>query len=296
MDLLARMATFVRIVESGSLSKAARAERLSLPAVSRQLRALEQELGSALVVRSTRRLSITDAGRRFYEHCLRVLAEVDRARATVREARDVRGTITVSAPVTFGVHSVVPLLPKLAERHPELTVELRLEDHLVDVVSEGVDLAIRGGAPPPDSTDFVAHELREFRRVVVAAPGYLRRHGSPRTPEELVRHACLVQLGDRCPLGSWSLVRDDRDVTIRVDGALRTTAPLALLELARAGMGLALLPDWLVADDLATLHLKRVLDPWQSPLVGAWAFHRVELRQSAKIQAFLDVLRECQTK
>jgi DNA-binding transcriptional LysR family regulator len=188
------------------------------------------------------------------------------------------------------MHCVVPRLPKLAERHPELAIDLRLEDNLVDVVGEGVDLVIRGGVAPPDSTDFVAHRLMEFRRVVVAAPSYLRRHGSPRTPEELIRHVCLVQLGDRCPLGSWTFVRDGGDVAIRVEGAMRTTAPLALLELARAGMGLALLPDWLVADDLAAVRLKRVLDKWQLPLVGAWAFHRAELRRNPKIEAVLDVL------
>src|SRR6476469_1159041 len=137
MDLLDQMATFVRVVEGKSLSAAARAQRLSLPAVSRQLRALEEELGATLVVRSTRRLHVTDAGRAWYEQSLRVLRQVEEARASVRGTGAVQGTLVVSASLTFGSMIIVPRLAKLAEKHPELTIDLRLEDQLIDLVGEG---------------------------------------------------------------------------------------------------------------------------------------------------------------
>src|SRR5687767_11766775 len=143
MDLLAQMETFVRVVDGKSLSAAARAQRLSLPAVSRQLRALEAELGATLIVRSTRRLHVTDAGRQWYAHCVRILRELEDARAAVGGERGVRGTLLVSASFTFGSVVIVPLLARLAQRHPQLIVDLRLEDHLVDLVAEGVDVAVR---------------------------------------------------------------------------------------------------------------------------------------------------------
>src|SRR5690349_10781260 len=131
MDLLTQMATFVRVVDGKSLSSAARAQRLSLPAVSRQLRALETDLGTSLIVRSTRRLHVTDAGQRWYAHCVRVLREIDEARAEVRSTKHVHGTLVVSASLTFGTVVIVPQLARLARAHPHLVIDLRLEDQLV---------------------------------------------------------------------------------------------------------------------------------------------------------------------
>src|SRR3954469_23512064 len=159
MDLFAQMMTFVRVVEGKSLSAAARAQRLSLPAISRQLAALESELGVKLVVRSTRHLHPTEAGQRWYEHCRRVLRDIETARHDVRGDARVRGRVVVSASLTFGAAVIVPRLPKLAEEHPELVIDLRLEDQLVDLVGEGVDLAVRAGSPPPDSSAFIAHPI-----------------------------------------------------------------------------------------------------------------------------------------
>src|SRR5512139_3908326 len=134
------MQTFVRVVEGNSLSAAARAQRLSLPAVSRQLRALEDELGASLVARSTRRLHVTDAGRQWYEHCVRILREVDAARESIQSPKTVRGTLVVSASMTFGSVVVIPRLTDLAARHPRLEIDLRLEDRLVDLIGEGIDV------------------------------------------------------------------------------------------------------------------------------------------------------------
>jgi DNA-binding transcriptional LysR family regulator len=290
MDLLSQMATFVRIVDGKSLSAAARAQRLSLPAISRQQRGLEADLGVSLIMRSTRRLHVTDAGQQWYAHCVRVLREVDAARANVSTTNAVRGTLVVSASLTFGTEVIVPQLNALVARHPQLVIDLRLEDHIVDLVAEGVDVAIRAGQPPPDSTAFFAQPIFDMRRVVVAAPRWLRKHGTPREPAQLVRHACRVQVTPAGTTFRWHLRRGDDDQTIDVRGPLRSNAPVALRSLAVDGGGLAYLPDWVVAPELASGRLRRVLPEWSSPPLMAWAIYRAELRSAPRLRAFLDAL------
>jgi DNA-binding transcriptional LysR family regulator len=292
MDLLAQMITFMRVLETGSLSAAARTQKLSLPAVSRQLSALESDLGTSLVARSTRRLHATEAGTRFYEHCQRVLREVDEARSAVSSSAAVRGTLVVSAGATVGTRFVLPSLEPLLRRHPQLRVELRLEDRVVDLIADAVDVAFRAGVPPPDSAALVVQRVLLFKRVVVAAPKYLRAHGLIRVPEELARHACLVQLGDAGALDRWELVRDGDGQTcqVTVRGRLKATLPSALLELARGGFGVALLPEWLVAADLQAKRLRRVLPSFSSAPISAYALYRTSLRGSPRVRAFLEAL------
>jgi DNA-binding transcriptional LysR family regulator len=294
MDLLAQMQTFVHVVEAGSLSAAARAGRLSLPAVSRQLSSLERELGVALIARSTRRLHVTAAGRSWYEHCVRILRDVEDARDAIGRSRALRGQLTVSASFTYALCHVLPRLSALNGRHPELRIDLRLEDQMVSLVGEGVDVAVRAGVPPPQSTSFIAHLLAQFRRVAVATPGYLRRHGKPRSPGELSRRECLVQLGSQGPLTTWSFERGSEleQVQVQVRGALRVSAPIAVRELARAGLGVALLPEWLVQEDLKQQRLVRLLEDFQTPLLSAWAIHRTELRGVARVRALISALRD----
>jgi DNA-binding transcriptional LysR family regulator len=290
MDLLAQMATFVRIVEGKSLSSAARSQRMSLPAISRQLRALEADLGVGLITRSTRRLHVTDAGQRWYAHCVRVLRELDAARSDVGALRGVRGTLVVSASFALGVDRIVPALAPLVAAHPQLEVDLRLEDHAVDLVAEGVDVAIRAGLPPPDSTAYVAQPLFDMSRIVVASPRWPRKHGTPREPAALARHACLVQVTPAGAAIRWQLRRGDVDETVDVRGRLRSNSPVALCGLAADGAGPAYLPDWVVADDLAAGRLRRILPAWSSPRVLTWAVYRTELRGTPRLGAFLDAL------
>ena len=281
MDLLDGMGTFVDIVDAGSLSAAARRRRRSLPAVSRQLAALERELGAVLIVRTTRALQVTDAGRQFYEHAVRTLRDLDAARASVRGAG---GALRVSAGVSIGLERLVPVIAELAEAHPALAIELRLEEHASDLVRDGVDVALRAGLAPPDSTAYIARELTRFPRWVVAAPRYLRAHGTPKTPQALAKHAAILQVSDAGELATWTL----GDTAIRVRGRLRCTTPSAILRLAVAGLGLALLPDWLVRDDLAAGRLRRVLPDHETPPVVLWALHRIELRDASRVRVFLD--------
>jgi len=284
MNFLDQMATFVDIVDAGSLSAAARRRRMSLAAVSRQLAALEKELGAALALRTTRAMKITDAGRLFYEHAVRTLREIEDARANVRGAVTASGTLRVSAAFTVGIEYLVEMLPQLAAAHPSLEIELRLEDHASDLIRDGVDVAIRAGIAPPDSASLVARELLRFPRWAVAAPKYLRAHGTPKTVAALAKHAAIVQVASVGELDAWTL----GDETVRVQGPLRCSSPSALRALAVGGSGVALLPDWLVRDDIAAGRLKRVLPERATPLVALWALHRIELRDAPRVRVFLD--------
>lgn len=317
MDVVDQMRTFVRIVDAGSLSAAARAGRLSLAAVSRQLSALEEDLGTSLVVRTTRRLQVTPGGRRWYEHCVRMLRELEQARADVRDSGDVRGTVVISAPVTLGTYRVVPRLHALVREHPGLDLEIRLEDRFVDLVGDNVDIAVRAGIAPPDSSSVIAHPLETSRRVVVGSPEYLARAGTPVHPSELAGHDAIVQ-----PLARWRFERRPdtgrgRRRAARATGSpeasgeafpgvtgprpdspsmevvevaprvrVRSTTPDVARDLAVAGLGIAMLPEWLVPRTL-----RRVLPEWQTtPVTQTWALHRIELRGAPRIRAVIAAL------
>jgi DNA-binding transcriptional LysR family regulator len=289
MDLLEGMATYVRVVEAGSLAAAARQLRVTASAVSRQMTMLEEELRVPLLVRSTRRMAITTAGQRYYERCLRVLRDVEEAQAVGRADR-LEGPLVVTTPVTLGLTRVAPHLASLMKQHPLLRVDLRLEDRVVDLAFEGVDVAIRVGSLPPDSADLVAHRLFAFQRVVVASPEYLRQRGEPETPEALASHDALVySLGSGGEI--WSLRDEQREVCVPVNVKFRVNAPHALRELAVRGVGLTLLPEWFVAEELGRRTLTRVLADWQTAPVVVNAIHRTDRRGMARVRALIDHLR-----
>jgi DNA-binding transcriptional LysR family regulator len=290
MNLLTQMASFARIVELGSLSSAARAQGLSLPAISRQLSELERELGAPLVLRSTRRLSITPSGRAFYDHSVRILREIEEARQSVNPS-GVRGTLVVSAGVTIGANLVLACVPDLRQKCPDLVLELRLEDHVVDLLAQGVDVAVRGGVPLPDSAGLIAQPVLRFQRVLVAARSYLRQARTPKDPSLLAKHDCLLQVGPGGPVREWNLRRGEEQRKVGVLGHCRSSAPLALREAARAGLGVALLPLWLVQADVEAGDLVRVLKGWESEPISIFAIYRVEQRNSAAIRAFTAALR-----
>jgi len=289
MDLVRQMESFVRVVDLGSLSAAARAEQRSLAAVSRQLSALESDLGVPLLMRTTRRLQLTEAGRQWHAHCVRILRELDDARKSVVPNR-VRGRLTVSTSLTMGTHLLVPKLASVLRRHPELSVDLRLEDRAVDLLTDGVDLVIRSGLAIQESASLIARPLLTFPRITVAAPSYLRAAGLPRTPAALAGHEAIVQLGATGPLDTWHYERGSERASVQVRGRLRLSTPLAIREAARTGQGLAWLPHWLVTDDLAAGTLRHVLPKWQCPPAQTWALYRIEARGSPLIRAFLAVL------
>jgi DNA-binding transcriptional LysR family regulator len=290
MDLLDKMATYVRVVEAGSFTAAGKQLRISSGAVSRQIATLEDELRTTLLRRSTRRMEVTVAGRRYYEACLRVLREVEDAQATGRGSSH-EGPLQVTAPVTFGLERVVPHVAGLMAKHPGLRLDLRLEDRLLDLALEGVDAAIRVGHAPAQSADVVAHPLASFRRLLVASPAYLKKHGEPKTPEALAKHEALTYavagLAD-----TWTLRDDTREARVRLNVTFRSNAPHAVRELAMAGTGIGLLPEWLVTEQTRSKALRVVLPGWRGGPVSVYALHRTEHRSTRGVRALIEHLRQ----
>jgi DNA-binding transcriptional LysR family regulator len=289
MDLLEKMTTYVRVVEAGTFSAAAKQLRISSAAVSRQIATLEAELRLTLLRRTTRRMAVTPAGDRYYQSCLRVLREVDDAQAVGSDEAP-EGFLQVSAPVTFGLARVVPHVHTLMLRHPRFRIDLRLEDRLVDLALEGTDIAIRVGTRPPERTDVIAHLLFTFRRVVVASPDYLKRKGEPTTPEALAKHDALTNPAGN-PADSWDLVSGEREARLRPGVVFRSNALHAIRDLAVKGMGVALLPEWMVMNDVRRRALRVILPGWQSEPVPVNAIHRTKQRGAPRLRAFVDHLR-----
>ncbi len=288
MDFLGRAKTLVRIVEAGSFSAAARSLGMSLAAISRQVTSLEDELGAKLLVRTTRSLHLTDHGRRFHEHAIRLVRDAEAARASVRPEGAIGGAILVSASVTLGVLRIVPALPTLLASFPALELSLRLEDRAADLVSEGVDVAVRAGLTLPDTTSLVAQPLATFQRLLVATPAYLRRHGNPRTVASLASHAAIVGSGSS---GVWSFVEDGESRSVTVTPKLRVGTLLGVRAAALAGMGIAMLPDFVVARDLGDRSLRTLLPHAALAPVTAHALYRIEMRGAPRVDAVVAHLR-----
>ncbi len=291
MDRLDAMAAFARVVEAESFSAAARALGLSKSAVSKQVSRLEARLGLRLLNRTTRRLSLTEAGAAFYQGCQRVVAEAEAAEQAVTHlASAPRGRLRVNAPMSFGVRHVSPALPEFLGRYPELAVDLTLNDRLVDLVEEGFDVGVRI-APLVDSS-LVARRLAPSRSVLSAAPAYLDVRGAPRDLDELEDHACLIY-SYQATGEAWRLTGPGGARRLKVSGPLRVNNGDAILAAALGGLGVALLPCFICGEDLRAGRLVRVLPDWGLASDGAVsAVYPAARHLSPKVRVFVDFLAE----
>jgi DNA-binding transcriptional LysR family regulator len=256
MDKLVAMRAFVKIAESASLSAAARSLTVSLPVVSRGLAELERGLGVRLIARTTRSLALTDEGETYRQHCVRILADIDEAESALAEIRAApKGRVTVSAPLLFGRLRVAPLLPAFLARYPDVSVDLLLVDRVVNLIDEGIDVAVRI-APLADST-LIARRLGEVRRVVCASPAYLKRHGTPRKPADLRAHNCLLNVGSNA--GDWRFQAGAKEARLRVSGNFVSNSSDPLIEAACQGVGLVRVLSYQVEAMLAAKQLVEVL-------------------------------------
>jgi DNA-binding transcriptional LysR family regulator len=232
---------FVRTVESGGFSAAARQLELTPSAVSKLVTRLEDRLGVRLLNRTTRSLSPTAEGEALFRRAQRILAEIEDAEREVTQARQApRGLLRISSGVAFGLHQFPPVLPEFEQRYPEIRVELSVTDQLVDLVDEGVDLAVRTGRLPDSS--LVARKICDLERVICASPDYLKRHGTPRTPEDLAHHNCLRMLGHP-ELSQWPFVTRSGVRAIQIDGAYAANNAETLLQMSLLGLGIVRLAD-----------------------------------------------------
>jgi DNA-binding transcriptional LysR family regulator len=292
-DDVGEMAVFVRVVRDGSFSAAARQLGLTPSAVSKRLSRLEDRLGARLLNRTTRSLGLTEVGEAFHERCLRILADVEEAEGAVTKLHAApRGTLRVSASIAFGQRQIVPLIPEFLGRYTDLRVELTMTDRLIDLVDEGVDVAVRVSSPPDSS--MIARKLAPERRIVCAAPSYLERFGAPRTPDDLADHNCLTY--STLSADEWHFSGVRRARAVAAQGNFAANGGEAMREVALAGLGLVRLAAFLIGPDIRAGRLKPLLEKFERPQDSAiYAVYPHRQHLSPKVRAFVDFLVEKMT-
>ena len=288
MDRLAGIPAFEGVVAAGSFAGAARALGLSVAAVSKQVRGLEDRLGVRLLQRTTRQVRLTDAGERFHERCRRILADLEEAEREVAARQETaRGRVRVSAPMSFGERHLGPLVSAFLARHPDVEIDLVLDDRFVDLLAEGFDVAVRI-AELRDSS-LVARRLCASRRVLCASPAYLARHGTPAAPDDLPAHRCIgyAYMASGC---DWPFRARDGRRLVRVRGPVMSNNGDVLRVLALDGCGIALLPTFLVSDDLHAGRLREVLPDQLDGDPALWVLHPSRRHVPLAVRAFVDVV------
>ena len=284
------MSVFVRVAQEGSFSAAARRLDLTPSAVSKQIGRLEERLGARLFNRTTRQISLTDVGQAFFARADRILGDLAEAeRAVTDMAGNPRGLLRVSVPVAFGRMHLAPRLPSFLAANPEVQIDLTLNDRFADLVEEGFDLALRIGELADSS--LIARKLAPNRRIAVAAESYLEAHGRPQRPPDLVDHNCLTYTY-RAQRHDWEFHGPQGREQVRVSGNLEANDAGALREALLAGLGIALLPLWLVGEDIRDGRLEVVLPDYPAPDSAIYAVYAPGRFLSPKVRRFVDFLVE----
>lgn len=285
MDRLAAMETFVYVVETGSFSAAARRLNIGQPAVSKTIAQLESRLAVRLLLRSTRGLTPTEAGLAFFERAKRALEEADEADNAARGvAGGLSGNLRVSTAVTFGRMHVVPHLGPFLDQHPQLNIDLLLDDQNINLVEEGIDIALRLG--PLSDSGLTVRKIAECRRVVLGTPAYFASHGEPTYPADLTRHRAVIY--NRGGGATWHFSKADEEQSVTVNGRLRVSAAEGLREAVLAHQGLALGSEWMFAPELASGAVKAVMNDWVLPKQELWAVFPTGRLASVKARAFVE--------
>ena len=288
MDLLSGMRLFARVVETGGFTTVARENSTSQPTISRTIAALEAHLGVRLLNRSSRALTLTDDGREFYERARNALEAVAEAESSVGRRRgEPSGLLRLGTPVAFGRLHVAPRMPAFLDRYPQVNVELVMSDAFVDLVGEGLDLAIRVGDLADPS--LIARPIGMTRRVTVAAASYLERHGVPTTPAELACHDCVIYT--RLVTGHrWHFDSSDGPVQVDVSGRFRADNSEAVREAVICGAGIAVLPVWLFSDEIERGLVRVILEQYEPTRLPIHAVYSSRRLLAAKVRAMIDFL------
>lgn len=290
MDRLAAMEIFVSVAEAGSFSAAAKRMSVGQPAISKSVAQLEDRLGARLILRSTRGLTMTEAGQRFYEHAKLAIKEADEADQVVRHASDsLSGKLRVSAAVSFTCLHVLPALDAFLSRHPALEIDLRLDDRNIDLLEEGLDVALRMGSLADSA--MTARRIGRSPRLVVGTPGYFAHAGMPATPSDLSEHQAIVY-SQRGGGESWTFSRDGDEVDVTVSGRVRVSAAEAMRTAVLSGMGLAVASRWMFSPELASGKVRPVLTDWTLPALDLWAVFPSGRLVTARARAFVEFVEE----
>ncbi|HWT70452.1 MAG TPA: LysR family transcriptional regulator [Pseudomonas sp.] len=284
VDKLNAMAVFVRVVERGSFSAVAKELQTSQPTISKVVRALETQLGGKLITRSTRKLSLTDEGQRYYNECRHILAAVDAAEHSFQSGREsIAGPLRIGSSVSFGRLQIAPRLTEFLTRYPDVQIDLQLSDQNQDLVSEGLDVTFRIGAL--NDSGLIARHVGTTHRVTVAAPQYLAQHGHPRTPEELRKHNCLL-FNLLSSQNLWTYEGHE----VRIKGNAQSNNSEAIREMVLGGLGIALSPVWLFSEDLKAGRVIAILQDYVAQSLPMYAVSPANRRQSARVKAFVDYM------
>lgn len=288
MDLMLAMKSFVRVVETGSFSAVARELLSTQPAISKQIAWLERHLGSRLMDRSTRKLSLTEDALQYYQRAKEILEQVDDAERLVRRGRcEITGTLRLACSVGFGRFQLMPRLKHFLAVHPQLSIDLRMSDTLVDIIEEGIDLAIRIGELP--ESNLIARRLGMSHRAVFAAPSYLKGRKLPHVPQDLVQHECIVYTG-LATRNDWRFDGPGGPESVRVHGRFEVNSSEGVREAVLAGMGIGFSPVWLFADELRAKTLRVLLPEYRATGLPIHGVSPPSRRFSAKLKALLDYL------
>ncbi len=291
MDRLKQIESFVAVATKGSLTAAAHAEGVAPAVIGRRIDALEERLGVKLLVRTTRRITLTHEGSAFLEDCQRIIADLANAEASVSEGGvKASGHLRLTAPAGFGRRHVAPLVPRFVGLHPDVSVSLNLSDRVVDIVNEGFDCAVRVGDLPDSS--LVSVRLADNRRLCVAAPAYLKRAGTPAQPSELARHRCLTLSSDASQTRGWAFTIGGQVTHFRPGGPLDCSDGQVLHDWCVQGLGIAWRSTWEVEHDIADGRLTAVLEDFAAPPNGVYAVFPQRKHLPLRVRLWIDYLKQ----
>lgn len=291
MDRFEEMQTFIRVVEAGSLSAAADRMDIAKSAVSRRLADLESRLGVQLLNRTTRRINLTDSGRQFYQRCQRILADLDESEQQIsHEHAKLSGTIKIAAPLSFGIQHLSPVLDDFLKEHPELNLDLNLNDHMVNLMDEGVDLGIRIGNLQDSS--LIARRLAPSRLVLCASPEYLRQHGEPQHPQDLKQHMGL-SYSNISENQLWKFIQPNgQSVSVRVPSRMRANNGDVLLQAGIDGLGILASTTFIAYKAINSGKLKPILCDYRIKEVSVYAIYPAQRHLPARVRVLIDYLVE----
>lgn len=293
MDKLFAMQTFVRVVETGGFSAVARERNTSQSSVSKQIAALENSLGVKLLTRTTRSLVLTEDGEQYFEEARRLVSEVAEAEARLRHGEEqLRGLLRVAAPVAFGLRVLMPHVRSFLKIHPNITIDLRLNDNVVDLVEQGIDVAVR--IAHLSDSGLIARRIGESRAVLIASRGYIAslpdNLAPPKTPDDLRMHACIVYT-ERTTKNAWTFVdAQGEKFSVTVNGPLQSNSSEAIRSAVMNGLGIAYAPTWIFEDEIKSGEMLVLMPEWPIPSLPLHLVCPSQRRQTAKVRAFSDYL------
>ncbi|NOY72676.1 MAG: LysR family transcriptional regulator [Gammaproteobacteria bacterium] len=289
MDGFNAIPVFVAVVESGGFSSAARKLNISKSAVSKRITQLEDKLGVRLLYRTTRQLSLTEAGEHYYENAVKALAYANEAEDSVTQQQATpQGRLRINVPMSFGRLHIAPLIPPFLERYPNIHIDMVMDDRVVDLVESGFDLAIRGGDLSDSS--LISRKLMPLRLVLCASPDYFAQHNMPQTPADLIDHNCLLF---SYSVSQWDFTKQGKIERVRVSGNYQANNSEALREALLQGTGITRIPTFVVRSDIAAGRLNVVLGEYQMPIKAFYALFPKRQHLPAKVRVFIDYIVEC---